>query len=170
MGNKQYHKYVLIAVVAIALAAALFLGLTQKSPAPQVTFTDLTGKKISMQSLRGKMVLVNFWATTCPGCVDEMPHIVETYKQYNDKGFEVIAVAMSYDPPSYVLRFDQQRALPFPVALDVQGNLAHRFDDVKLTPTSFLIDKHGNIVEQTIGSLDFVKLRNRLDKALIKKG
>lgn len=170
MGNKQYHKYVLIAVVLAALAAVLFVGLTQKSPAPQVTFTDLTGKKISMQSLRGKMVLVNFWATTCPGCVEEMPHIVETYKQYHDKGFEVIAVAMSYDPPSYVLQFDQQRALPFPVALDVQGDLAHQFDDVKLTPTSFLIDKEGNVVEQTIGSLDFAKLRSRLDKALIQKG
>ncbi|WP_413437500.1 TlpA disulfide reductase family protein [Sulfuriferula sp. GW1] len=170
MSNKRYHKYVLITVVLGALAVALFLGLTQKTPAPQVTFTDLTGKKISMQSLHGKMVLVNFWATTCPGCVEEMPHIVETYNQYHDKGFEVIAVAMSYDPPSYVLRFKQQRALPFPVALDVQGNLAHQFDDVKLTPTSYLIDKDGNIVEQTIGSLDFVKLRSRLDKALIKKG
>lgn len=170
MSNKRYHKYVLITVLIGALAVALFLGLTQKTPAPQVTFTDLTGKKISMQSLHGKMVLVNFWATTCPGCVEEMPHIVETYNQYHDKGFEVIAVAMSYDPPSYVLRFKQQRALPFPVALDVQGNLAHQFDDVKLTPTSYLIDKDGNIVEQTIGSLDFVKLRSRLDKALIKKG
>ncbi|GBL45364.1 cytochrome c-type biogenesis protein ResA [Sulfuriferula multivorans] len=170
MSNKRYHKYVLITVVLGALAAALYLGLTQKTPAPQVTFTDLTGKKISMQSLHGKMVLVNFWATTCPGCVEEMPHIVETYNQYHDKGFEVIAVAMSYDPPSYVLRFKQQRGLPFPVALDVQGNLAHQFEDVKLTPTSYLIDKDGNIVEQTIGSLDFVKLRSRLDKALIKKG
>ena len=170
MSNKRYHKYVLITVVLGALAAVLFLGLTQKTPAPQVTFTDLTGKKISMQSLHGKMVLVNFWATTCPGCVEEMPHIVETYNQYHDKGFEVIAVAMSYDPPSYVLRFKQQRGLPFPVALDVQGNLAHQFEDVKLTPTSYLIDKDGNIVEQTIGSLDFVKLRSRLDKALIKKG
>ena len=170
MGNKQYHKYVLLGVVLVALAAALFMALTQKTPAPQVTFTDLTGKNISMQSLRGKMVLVNFWATTCPGCVEEMPHIVETYKQYHDKGFEVIAVAMSYDPPSYVLRFKQQRALPFPVALDVQGDLAHQFDDVKLTPTSYLIDKDGNIVEQTIGSLNFVKLRSQLDKALIKKG
>lgn len=170
MGSKQYHKHILIAVALIVLAAALFLGLTQKSPAPQVTFTDLAGNKISMQSLRGKMVLVNFWATTCPGCVEEMPHIIETYQQYHDKGFEVIAVAMSYDPPSYVLRFVQQRGLPFPVTLDVQGDLAHQFDDVKLTPTSFLIDKDGNVVEQTIGSLDFVKLRSRLDKALIKKG
>lgn len=170
MGNKQYHKYVLIAVVLVALSAALFLGLTQKSAAPQVTFTDLSGKKISMQSLRGKMVLVNFWATDCPGCVEEMPHIVETYRQYRDKGFEVVAVAMSYNPPNYVLQFKQQRGLSFPVVLDVQGDLARQFDDVKLIPTSFLIDQDGNVVEQTIGTLDFVKLRSRLDKALLHKG
>lgn len=169
MSNKQYHKYILVAVVLSALAAVLFLGLAQKSPAPQVTFTDLSGKRISMQSLRGKMVLVNFWATDCPGCVKEMPHIVQTYKEYHAKGFEVVAVAMSYDPPSYVLQFSRQHALPFPVALDVQGELARKFDNVKLTPTSFLIDQQGNMVEQTIGELDFDKLRSRLDKALLSK-
>lgn len=170
MGNKQYRKYILIAVALSVLAAVLFLSLAQKSPAPQVTFTDLSGKRISMESLRGKMVLINFWATDCPGCVEEMPHIVETYNQYHAKGFEVIAVAMSYDPPNYVLQFNRRHALPFPVALDVNGELARQFQEVKLTPTSFLIDQEGNVVEQTIGMLDFEKLREQLDNALLQKG
>ena len=170
MSGKRYYKFFLIGAVAIGLAALLFVSLTQKTAAPEVTFTDLNGNKISMQSLRGKMVLVNFWATSCPGCITEMPHIVETYHQYHSKGFEVIAVAMAYDPPNYVMLFNQKRALPFPVALDIQGKLASQFDNVQLTPTSFLIDQQGNIVEQTIGELDFVKLRKRLDQALIKQG
>ncbi|MDP2025058.1 peroxiredoxin [Sulfuriferula sp.] len=170
MNGKKYYKFFLIGVIAIGLAALLFVSLTQKTTAPEVTFTDLNGKKISMQSLRGKMVLVNFWATSCPGCITEMPHIVETYKRYHAKGFEVIAVAMAYDPPNYVMRFNQERALPFPVALDIQGNLARQFDNVQLTPTSFLIDQNGHIVEQTIGELDFVKLRKQLDQAFIKQG
>jgi peroxiredoxin len=69
-----------------------------------------------------------------------------------------------------VMRFNQERALPFPVALDIQGNLARQFDNVQLTPTSFLIDQNGHIVEQTIGELDFVKLRKQLDQAFIKQG
>ncbi|HAN55287.1 MAG TPA: thioredoxin [Betaproteobacteria bacterium] len=170
MNGKKYYKFFLIGVIAIGLVALLFVSLTQKTTAPEVTFTDLNGKKISMQSLRGKMVLVNFWATSCPGCITEMPLIVETYKRYHAKGFEVIAVAMAYDPPNYVMRFNQERALPFPVALDIQGNLARQFDNVQLTPTSFLIDQNGHIVEQTIGELDFVKLRKQLDQAFIKQG
>lgn len=166
MSSKQYHKFFLAAVLAIVLGALLLLGLTQKSAAPSVVFTDLSGNRIAMESLRGKMVLVNFWATSCPGCVKEMPELIETYQRYRGHGFELVAVAMSYDPPSYVLRFVRERALPFPVALDVQGELARAFGDVKLTPTAFLIDKEGHVVEQTIGELDFARLHARLDKEL----
>jgi peroxiredoxin len=111
-------------------------------------------------------VLVNFWATSCPGCIKEMPGMVETYNQYKAKGFEIIAVAMSYDPPSHVVNFTQTRQLPFPVALDVKGELAQAFGDVRLTPTSFIIGKKGQILEQKIGELDFDKLKALLDKEL----
>lgn len=163
MGNKQYHKLFVLAALGIVLAVMLYLGLTQKPVAPALTMTDLSGKPVALAQLRGKTVLVNFWATSCPGCVKEMPQLVDTYTHYHDKGFELVAVSMSYDPADHVRQFAAERSLPFPVVMDTQGDIAHAFGDVKLTPTSFLIDADGHIVQQTIGDLDFVKLRQRLD-------
>lgn len=159
-------KSALIAFVVLAIAGALVYALVDKPGAPAATFTTLEGKPIVLDELRGKVVLVNFWATSCPGCIKEMPDLVETYKQYRDRGFEIIAVAMSYDPPNYVLNFAQTRQLPFPVALDVDGAHARAFGDVQLTPTAFIIGKDGRILEQKLGELDFVKLRALLDKEL----
>ena len=163
MGNKQYHKLFLFVALGMVLAALLYFALTQKPSAPTLSLTDLSGKPVVLQQLRGKTVLVNFWATSCPGCVKEMPQLVDAYTQYRTKGFEVVAVAMSYDAPEHVRQFAAERGLPFPVVLDSQGEIARAFGEVKLTPTSFLIDPDGHIVEQTIGDLDFVKLRQRLD-------
>ncbi len=153
-------------VAALLVVAALAYAMLSKPVAPAATFVTLDGRPIQLQSLRGKVVLVNFWATTCPGCIKEMPGMIETYKQYKDKGFEIIAVAMPYDPPSYVVNFTQTRQLPFPVALDVKGEHVKAFGNVQLTPTSFIIGKQGQILEQKIGELDFVKLKALLDKEL----
>lgn len=159
-------KPLIIVIALLALIGALAYALMAKPSAPSATFTTLDGKPIALQDLRGKVVLVNFWATSCPGCVKEMPDLVETYQQYRGKGFEVIAVAMSYDPPNYVANFAQTRKLPFPVALDVNGEHARAFGNVQLTPTSFIIGKDGSILEEKLGDLDFVKLRALLDREL----
>jgi peroxiredoxin len=162
----NFAKPLLIAVAVLAIVGALVYALMDKPGAPAATFTTLEGKSIALAELRGKVVLVNFWATSCPGCIKEMPGMVETYMQYKDRGFEIIAVAMSYDPPNYVLNFVQTRQLPFPVALDVDGAHARAFGNVQLTPTSFIIGKDGRILEQKLGELDFVKLKALLDREL----
>ena len=159
-------KPLLITVVVLAIAGALGYALIDKPAAPAATFITLEGKRIALESLRGKVVLVNFWATSCPGCIKEMPALTQTYQQYKNKGFEIVAVAMSYDPPNYVLNFAQTRQLPFPVALDVDGAHARAFGNVQLTPTSFIVGKEGTVLEQKIGDLDFVKLKALLDKEL----
>jgi peroxiredoxin len=162
----RFAKPVAIGIVALLVVVALAYAMLSKPDAPAVTFVTLEGQPIQLDSLRGKVVLVNFWATSCPGCIKEMPGMVETYQQYKAKGFEIVAVAMSYDPPSHVVNFTQTRQLPFPVALDVKGELAQAFGDVRLTPTSFIIGKQGQILEQKLGELDFVKLKALLDKEL----
>jgi peroxiredoxin len=161
-------KPLLIAAAVLAIAGALAYALMDKPGAPASTFTTLEGKTLTLDELRGKVVLVNFWATSCPGCVKEMPDMVEVYKQYKDRGFEIIAVAMSYDPPNYVKRFVQTRQLPFPVALDVDGGHARAFGNVQLTPTTFIIGKDGRILEQKLGEIDFVRLKALLDKELAR--
>jgi peroxiredoxin len=151
---------------SLLLLGWLALTLTQKPAAPQISLSTLDGKKIALESLHGKVVLINFWATSCPGCVKEMPQLAETYRKYHDRGLELIAVAMSYDPPEYVQNYARQRALPFTVALDVDGAAAQAFNQVKLTPTTFIIGKDGHILQQTLGELDFVKLHALLEQQL----
>ncbi len=156
-----------LALLALAaLAVAGYFSFFSQQKAPDVTFVDLQGKPVSMQDLRGKVVMVNFWATSCTTCVKEMPQMVETYQKYRGRGLEFVAVAMSYDPPNYVLNFAQTRQLPFAVALDVEGKLAKSFGDVQLTPTTFVIDKNGNIVKRYLGEPDWAGLHALLERAL----
>jgi thiol-disulfide isomerase/thioredoxin len=159
-------KKTLIPLVVLGLVAALFFSLSQKPKAPDVTFTTIEGKKISMASLKGKMVLVNFWATDCPGCVKEIPALVDVYKEYQAKGFEVIAVAMPYDPPAQVLNYTKQKALPFPVMHDGFEEITQAFGGINLTPTTYIFDKQGNRLQRIIGEIDFSNLKKLLAKEL----
>lgn len=159
-------RKIIIPIVLLLLAGLLWFALQDKAQAPAVKFTTLSGQEIAMSDLRGKMVLVNFWATTCPGCIAEMPELIRTYQQYRNQGFEVVAVAMSYDPPAQVANYVEKNALPFPVALDLNGEIALAFNDVKLTPTAFIINQQGHIVSNIVGMLDFEALHSMLDQQL----
>ncbi len=112
-----------VAAVLLAAGAAIYLG-TGSATAPASTFVLLDGSKKTTADLQGRVTLVNFWATSCVTCVAEMPQIVATYDKYKARGFDTLAVAMSYDPPSYVVNFAQTRKLPFPVAIDNTGAVA----------------------------------------------
>lgn len=163
--NRWFKPLAAIALIA-TLAAAVFFSLYAKASAPNVTFTDLTGRKVAMSELRGKVVMVNFWATSCVTCIKEMPAFIETHKKYHEKGFDLIAVAMSYDPPNYVLNYAKTRQLPFQVALDTKGDIAKAFGDVQLTPTTFVIDKSGNIIKRYVGEPELAELHKLLEDAL----
>ncbi len=162
----NFRNLILAAVVAGALTFAGFAIWSAKPAAPQVTFVSLQGEKITMADLRGKVVLVNFWATDCATCVKEMPEITATYNKYRAQGFETIAVAMKHDPPNYVLNYAEKNKLPFTVALDPMGALAKAFGEVKLTPTTFIIDKQGRMVMRILGEPDFAKLHALLAEKL----
>ncbi|MDA8383821.1 MAG: TlpA disulfide reductase family protein [Betaproteobacteria bacterium] len=159
-------KQLIIALVAVAIAAGLALSLTKKPAAPAVVFTTLSGKRIDLASLRGKIVLVNFWDTGCPGCIAEMPQLVKTYQTYHARGFELIAVAMSFDTPRFVKDYRSAHHLPFRVAFDATGKISRAFGNVQLTPTSFIIGKDGHLLQRTVGTLDFARLDQLLDRRL----
>ncbi|VXC28913.1 peroxiredoxin [Massilia sp. 9I] len=154
------------AACAVVLALAGIGYASFNSGAPNVTFISISGDKISTESLRGKVVMVNFWATDCRTCVKEMPQMVETYNKYKGQGLEFIAVAMQYDPPNYVLNFTEAHKLPFKVALDSAGDIAKQFGDVKMTPTTFVIDKNGKIIKRYLGEPPFPELHKLLEKEL----
>ncbi|MBS0355657.1 MAG: TlpA family protein disulfide reductase [Proteobacteria bacterium] len=153
-------------LVAPVLILAFLHGCSQPAAAPDVSFTTLDGQTRQLSSLKGKVVLVNFWATTCTTCVGEMPKLIETYNKFAPKGFETVAIAMDYDPPEYVRNYAQKNGLPFTVALDSGGKAAKGFEEVRLTPTTFLLDKQGRIVQKYLGEPDFAKLHALLDKLL----
>lgn len=149
-----------------AVAAACLPGCAGDDSAPDTTFLLINGQKLPASELKGKVMLVNFWATTCVTCVKEMPQMVNTYRKFQDRGLETIAVAMQYDPADWVVNFANSRQLPFKVALDNTGELAQRWGDVRLTPTTFLVDKKGQIVKRYVGEPDFEALHQLLDKLL----
>jgi peroxiredoxin len=151
----------------VAIGTLMFvLTMIQPGTAPEVQFNTIKGERITTSELRGKVVLVNFWATDCEICVREMPKIVATHRKFAPRGFETIAVAMRYDPPNFVVNYADKNALPFKVALDVNGELAQRFGNVSLTPTTFVIAKDGRIVKQYLGEPDFDALHALLEKEL----
>jgi peroxiredoxin len=163
---RSWIKPAAIGVLALAFAGAGYATLGSSVAAPQVTFINLAGDKITTQSLRGKVVMVNFWATSCTTCVKEMPQMVETYNKFKGQGLEFVAVAMSYDPANYVINYTETRKLPFTVALDSSGDIAKSFGDVKLTPTTFVIGKDGKILKRYVGEPEFGELHALLQKAL----
>ncbi|MBI3712112.1 MAG: TlpA family protein disulfide reductase [Burkholderiales bacterium] len=163
-------KMILIALVSIAVIAGLFVfsSLNQHQAAPAAQFKNIKGEQLSITAMRGKVLVVNFWATSCATCIKEMPEMIHAYERFHAQGLEFVAIAMRYDPPNYVLNFTETRGLPFHVALDVDGSLARAFGDVTLTPTTFLIDRQGQLIKRYVGMPDFVEFQQLLESELAK--
>ncbi|MBM3116454.1 peroxiredoxin family protein [Jeongeupia naejangsanensis] len=153
-----------IAVLLALLAVGFFI--SGKKSAPDVSFTTLEGKEHSLSYLKGQVLLVNFWATSCSGCMQEMPELIKLQQKYGDKGYKTLAIAMNYDVPEYIENYRQRTALPFIVSHDKDGSLAKAFGDVALTPTSFLLDKNGKIVKQYVGIPNMEELNSLILKSL----
>lgn len=158
-------------VLAIVIAVAyVWFSPSGIEPAPKVVMTQLNGgQKIDLASLRGHPVLVTFWATSCPGCIKEMPHLIKLYHELAPRGFELIGVAMSYDKPDNVLEMQKQKAIPYPIVWDSVGQISQAFGSVTLTPTHFLINPQGEIVQHKIGEIDSKLLRSRILAMLSKQ-
>ena len=154
----------------VAVAAGIYAGWNRAVVPADVTFIGVRGDQFAMSSLKGKVVLVNFWATTCTVCMAEMPKMVQAYEKYRDQGLETVAVAMPYDPPDRVFAYAQQNKLPFRVTLDIFGKAVQAFGGVRGTPTTFLVDRRGMIVQRFEGEPDFIALGKLIEKELLKNG
>ncbi len=153
MKNVAYGLGILL--VALLLYVALFtesqqppLGLSKGQPAPDFRLKTLDGKEIALSDYRGKIVLINFWATWCPPCKEEMPLFESVYRKYKDRGFEILAISTdgNLEP---VKKFVKEFGLTFPILHD-DRNVANLYG-VQGLPTSFLIDRDGKIVKVRLG-------------------
>lgn len=165
--QRRRHLALSLGLLATAPLGPLALGAcSSRASAPDVGYTLLDGRRSTLKAQQGKVMLVNFWATSCTTCVHEMPQIVATHEKFKARGFGTLAVAMSYDPPAYVASFAESRRLPFDVAIDNTGDVAKAFGEVRLTPTTFLIDKRGGIVKKYVGEPDFAALHELIESLL----
>jgi peroxiredoxin len=163
---KRPGKLIIATLALVAVLGAAVAAFTRSEAAPEVRFTNLAGGSFTTSELRGKVVLVNFWATDCTTCMHEMPKMVETYNKFAPRGYEMVAVAMSYDHPNFVAAYAQKNRLPFKVALDVDGTVAREFGNVRVTPTTYLLDKRGRVLKQYLGEPDWAEFHALLDRAL----
>lgn len=119
-----------------------------------IEWTTIEGEKLSFIHFQGKPVIVTFWATDCPSCLKEIPILLDFYERYHWKGLEIVAINMYYDPPNHIIEFAKRQHLPYHIVLDTERLLAKAFNNVNVTPSTFLLDVNGRMIWQQIGLFD----------------
>lgn len=148
-----------------------FLGLVglsvsiafQPVSAPNVIFNTITGETVALKKLKGKPVLITFWATNCKTCIEEIPQLNQLYNNYHSQGLQIIAISMHYDQPSRVVNMSKARNIKYHVALDIRKEYAAAFGDVQLIPQTLLISPSGEIDMQITGLINMQQLTQRIE-------
>ncbi len=163
---KIQWKKRLLGGVLFAFLALTVLILSSHTKTPNLTLTTLDGQSIELAHLRGKPVIVTFWATDCESCLNEIPVFLELYSRYHSQGLEIIGISMYYDPPNHVVEFNKQHALPYPVVLDIDATIAKTFENTRVTPTTFLLTPNGEIGWKKIGLFELAQIQPKIDAFL----
>lgn len=141
-------------------------GLEIGQKAPEFTLETLDGTKVSLQDLKGKKVLLNFWASWCKPCKDEMPHMQKVYEKYNHQNVEILAINLTIgkEKPEDAKAFAEELGLTFPILLDKEGKIGDLYKIIPL-PTSYFIDEDGFIRWKYMGQMEenyIIEQLNRL--------
>jgi len=159
------RRYPVFSIVSIILLLALFafnFNARQQQTIPDIQMIDIDGNNISLSHYKNNPLLVVFWATDCPGCIKEIPDLIALNKEFAAQGFNILAIALSHDKLSHIQALRSQRQLPYTIVWDQQGTIAQTFNNVRVTPTHFLINPQGEIVLRKIGELNMERLRQAL--------
>lgn len=174
MKNKLAWTAVLILSMLLG-SAGWFFSRPAVYALPSWQGVSLAGQALRLPDSKNKLTLVNFWSTSCTGCIAEMPTLKKAYQMQHAHGLEIIAVSMAYDHPNFVAAFAQQQQLPFPVVLDslvdantseTEGRHAKHFGGVLATPTTFVLNNQGQVVQQFIGEIHPEELNKLLKEYL----
>jgi peroxiredoxin len=149
-------------VVAVAALSTVLLMPGSRQPMPEISFTDIDGGQHQLADYKGKPILMIFWATDCPGCIKEMPELIALHDDYADQGLAMISVAMPHDHPQHIKAMRENKGLPYLITWDEEGKMAAAFDNVRVTPTHFLISPEGEIVMRKIGELKIESVKQKL--------
>ena len=132
--------------------------------APRFSLTDIEGRKLDLANYRGKVVLLDFWATWCAPCREEIPRIVAWQKRYGPRGFQVIGISLD-DSAAPVARFAREFHLNYPVALG-DARLAERYGGILGLPVAFVIDREGRISSRHDAATDLATIRRDIERLL----
>ena len=136
-------------------------------PAPEFELKNLDGQSVSLSDLKGQPVLINFWATWCTPCQDEMPHLQQIHDEWSDKGLVVLAINIG-ESHSEIEEFMQSQGLSLPVLLDTGGSVTEKYNVLGIgIPTTFFLDKDGIIQEKIIGAFqNKAQIEKRLNQII----
>jgi len=119
-------------------------------PAPEFSLKDLSGSEIKLTDFRNRVVLINFWATWCPPCREEMPDFISLYEQYKDRGLEIVGISMDWGPERVLPGFIKENNINYRILLGSE-EVYSLYGGVNVIPTTFLLDKEGNIRKKYLG-------------------
>jgi peroxiredoxin len=151
-----------------ALLITLFAGSTavaQSGTAPNFSLQNSSGKFVELAKLKGKAVVVNFWATWCPPCKAEIPGFLKVYDKYRTKGLEIVGISLDEKGWSVVKPFIQKYKIGYPVVLD-NGEVASKYGEIRSIPTTFFIDKKGKIIDSHVGYMTEADFEKKIKKLL----
>ncbi len=155
-----------LAIIVCGLVAfALFTN--QRPAATPFSLLDLNNQPVSEKQLQGKVTLINFWYPSCPGCVIEMPKLIDTQAKFADTAYQTIAISLPFNTEAEVRAYVAENKLPFIVAIDKTGQVGEAYK-VTLAPNSFLIDKQGKVIKAYLGEPDWAELHQLIDAELKK--
>ena len=146
-------------------SGALMAGQVVGKAAPDFTLKTLDGKTLKLSDLRGKAVVLNFWATWCPPCKVELPWFVDLQKQYGGQGLQIVGISEDEGGKDKVAAFVKEMGVNYTIAVD-DSSVSEKYGDVEDLPTTFYIDRNGKIVEFAMGLVDRSEIEEKLKTAL----
>ncbi len=155
----------LILGLAVLSSVALAQGSLVNSPAPALTFQDLAGHDVKLADLKGKVVVVDFWATWCGPCRTEIPGYIEMQKKYGDQGLVIIGVSLDQKGPKHVKKFVEENGMNYTVVMG-DDKAIDAFGGFDVIPTTFLIGRDGKILHQKNGAMEHAEYEALVKKAL----
>jgi thiol-disulfide isomerase/thioredoxin len=152
------HRCLMVLTVVLL---CLLTSCTEKIPRPAVDFfvKSTDGQRISLSKLKGKVVVVNFWATWCPPCREEIPGFNEVYEKYRNQGLEIIGLSIEQGKESEVISFTRTNKMSYPVSI-ASPELIEDYGPIDLIPTTFIVNKDGDIVYKQVGSISSSQLES----------
>lgn len=175
------RKIIIFALMVVIIAGLLVLGRFQdKFPAlhgrtagvaakghnaPDFVLTDLKGHVVKLSDLRGKAVVLNFWATWCPPCKEEIPWFVELQNRYGSQGLQIVGVSMDDGDQKDVEKFAAENSINYPVLLGKE-KVAEQYGGIEYLPTTFYIDRNGVVMDRVFGQAGRDDIEQNIKRAI----